>query len=187
MAQLTLQQGIEAVLKYAMLCLKEDHTPVECIVDCIDASVIPELLNVSDKDYKTMFNYNGAKWEKLFKEHFGHTEDQYLDQQHQAYMAAFTEKERKLYKEMESVCTSRLLLELRDGVPTLRGTYYYSSPKKLAFMPESNHIPGVSFTDKWIGDYGFTLAEVEEFLKRLNVTKGKRPKQKRSYSYTMYD
>jgi hypothetical protein len=187
--QITFEQGVAAVLEYLMDEVRESHERIDYLADYIDGESIPALNNMSDKDYKKLERITRSQWEKKFKEHFGYTDEQYIDQAQMALQASLTDKERAMLKEMSSICTVTLMLDPQTG--KLGGTYYRRSPKKLGWRPNErnggNWCSGISFNEGWIGEMGWTLAEVEEFLVRLGATKKKRPVQKRIHIASLYD
>jgi hypothetical protein len=188
--QITFEQGVAAVLEYLMDEVRDSHELIDYLADYIDCESIPVLNYLNDKDYKKLERISHSQWEKKFKEHFGFTDHQYIDQAQMAIRVSLTEKERELLKEMESICTVRFTFDPQTGL--LGGTYYQRTPKKLAWRPNErnggNWCSGVSFnTDGWTGEMGWTFDEVEAFLVRLGATKKKRPVHKRIHSYSLYD
>lgn len=183
MTQLTLEQGINAVLDYVMDRVRDDNERVEMVVDYLDSDVIPELGLISTADYNKLYDYSGSKWEKLFKKRFGYTDEQFIDQHQRIIRAALTERERALVKQIEEVCILELLFSLETG--KVGGTFYYRSPGKLAYFP-TRYDGGVQFRESWLEPMGWTLPEVEEFLLKIGATKGKRPKNPRP-TPSLYD
>jgi len=183
MTQLTLEQGINAVLDFFMDRVRDDNERIEMAVDYIDSTVVPELALISDADYNKIYNFSGSKWEKLFKQRFGYTADQFIDQHQRMIRVALTERERALVEQIESVCTVELWFSLENG--KVGGTFYYRSPGKLVYFPTA-YDGGIQFKDSWLTEMGWQLPEVEEFLLKIGATKGKRPKHPRPIP-SLYD
>jgi hypothetical protein len=182
---ITLETAINAVLDFAMDMVKENNFFVESIGEYVDSYNIPVIVDLSDKDYNKMYNFSGAKWEKLFKERFGYTDHQFIEQHQKLFRASLTENERSLLTEIENVCGCSMWFEASKG--GIGGTYWQKTPTKLAYLPDNSWSGGIQFHDGWIGEHGFTLAEVEAFLIRIGVQKRKRPRQKRIHNYSLYD
>jgi hypothetical protein len=181
--QLTLEDGINAVLDYVMDGVREHNELVENCVDYIDSTEIPELGLISTADYDKLYDFPGRKWEKLFKQRFGYTDHQFIDQHQRIIRATFTERERALVNQIEEVCIIELWFPLSSG--KVGGTFYYRSPGKLVYFPTA-YDGGIQFKDTWLAEMGWQLPEVEEFLLKIGATKGKRPKNPRP-TPSLYD
>jgi hypothetical protein len=180
--QLTLEDGINAVLNFMMDELKAYNTLIEHH-DYFDGEFIPELNQISSKDYDKIEKYSTSTWETKFKKHFGFTDMQFNEQQQRIFRASLTERERALIKQIEEVCIVELWFKNESG--KVGGTFYYKSPGKLAYFP-TNYDGGIAFKDSWLEQMGWKLAEVEAFLLKIGATKGKRPKNPRPIP-SLYD
>ena len=187
--QITFEQGVVNVLEYLMNEVRDSHDLIDYLADYIDGETVPILNRLSECDYKKLEKITRSSWEKRFKEHFGFTDHQYIDQVQQAFRVSLTEKEREMLKEMESICTVKFTFDPKSGA--LGGTYYKRSGSKIVWVPDArnggNWCPGVQFAESWITKVDWTLQEVVDFLQKLGATSKKRPVQKRFSSASLYD
>jgi hypothetical protein len=170
----TYDQAIEAVLDFIMDEVRDKYERIECILDYIDGNpdYVPALNDLSDADYRKFQKLGSKKMEKMFKERFGFTAEQFVEQHQRVIRTAMTEAERKLVEEIERVCITNLLF---NGEGKVGGTYYQQSPGNIFYFPDEYN-GGIRFNDKLTQQYGMTLGEVLTFLDRAGAKKIKRPR-----------
>lgn len=181
---LTLDEGIDVVLDYMMVRLKDGHCEIELAMDELYPECIPELgLGcISDKDHNKIMNYSLSIWTKKFKAKFGFTDEEYLDQYQKMIRASLAEAERKVVEDIEKYCCGNIRFDINGKVG---GEFWYSTPLCIIYEP-STYATGIRFRD--VAEYGLqNITEIEDFLGRIGATKRKRPKTSRRYVTSLYD
>ena len=179
----------DIVLNWFMNHAKEDELNIEDVYTMgwlgefwyhwvAEKKVMPE------KAANTMKKYSVSKWEKLFKQKFGVSDEDVVKQALDAAHSSFTETDQAIIKGI-----AEQFITLPQGVASdikkgeLR--YYVRSPKSVSVLhPENFNYPEAIFGPAEFKKLGITPKDFVAWLDKHGVKKTKRPKSSgRSYSY----